>query len=40
MFGVAVGIYIDQSHRVPNIEKWVTFGIKKIKEWEEQTRKN
>ena len=38
--GVIVGVYLDQSHTMPNIEKWAAFGFKKIKEFEETTRKD
>ena len=40
LLGIAVGIYMDQSHTMPNVEKWVKMGIRKVKEWEEQTRKS
>jgi Domain of unknown function (DUF4535) len=39
LFGIAVGVYTDQNYTLPNVEKWVKVGIKKIKEWEENTRK-
>jgi hypothetical protein len=38
--GVMVGIYLDQTHKVPNVEKWIKVGIRKIKDWEEGTRKS
>jgi hypothetical protein len=37
--GVVVGVYLDQSHKMPNVEKWAKVGIRKIKEWEENSRK-
>jgi hypothetical protein len=37
--GVVVGVYLDQSHSMPNVEKWVKVGVRKIKEWEENSRK-
>jgi len=38
--GITVGIYIDQTHKVPSVEKWLRYGIKKIRDWEERTRKD
>ena len=38
-FGIVVGVYLDQTHRVPNVEKWVKMGIKKVSDWEERSRK-
>lgn len=38
-FGIVVGVYLDQTHRVPNVEKWVKAGIKKVSDWEERSRK-
>ena len=40
LLGMMVGVYMDQSHKMPNVEKWVKLGIRKIQEWEQQTRKN
>jgi len=40
LLGVVVGTYLDQTHTMPNIEKWIKLGIRKIKEWEETTRKS
>jgi len=40
LLGVIAGVYMDQSHSMPNVEKWVKLGIRKIKDWEEQTRKS
>lgn len=37
--GCVVGVYMDQSHTMPNVERWVQIGIRKLKEWEEKTRK-
>lgn len=39
LFGLAMGVYLDQSHTMPNVEKWVKWGIRRIQEWEEKTRK-
>jgi hypothetical protein len=37
--GVIAGVYLDQSHKMPNIERWVSLGVRTIKEWEERNRK-
>jgi hypothetical protein len=37
--GIVIGVYLDQSHSMPNVEKWVKVGIRKVKEWEENSRK-
>jgi hypothetical protein len=39
VIGIVVGVYLDQSHKMPNVEKWVMAGIRKAKEWEEYSRK-
>ena len=37
--GCFVGVYLDQSHTMPNVERWVQRGIRALKEWEERSRK-
>jgi len=37
--GVVLGVYLDQTHKMPHIETWVKRGIRIIQEWEEKTRK-
>jgi len=39
VIGIVVGVYLDQSHKMPNVEKWVKIGIRKAKEWDEYSRK-
>jgi len=36
--GIVIGVYLDQSHNMPNVEKWAKIGIRKVKEWEEYSR--
>ena len=39
VMGMVLGVYLDQTHKMPNVEKWVKMGIRKVKEWEEYSRK-
>jgi hypothetical protein len=37
--GVVCGIYIEQNYRMPRVKSLVQYGIRKINEFEESTRK-
>jgi hypothetical protein len=37
--GVVCGIYIEQNYRMPRVKQLVQYGIRKISEFEESTRK-
>jgi hypothetical protein len=39
VLGCMVGIYMDQTHKMPNMEKWVKQCIYQLKQWEEKSRK-
>jgi hypothetical protein len=39
VIGLLGGIYLDQSHTMPNIERWVNYGIQTVKDWEKKHRK-
>jgi len=40
LLGVVMGTYLDQTHKMPNVEKWVKIAVRKIQDWEEHSRKN
>jgi|APFre7841882654_1041346.scaffolds.fasta_scaffold575771_1 hypothetical protein len=37
--GVVCGIYIEQNYRMPRVKQLIQYGIRKINEFEESTRK-
>jgi hypothetical protein len=37
--GAVCGVYIDQNYRMPKIKQLIHYGIRKINEFEESTRK-
>jgi hypothetical protein len=37
--GAVFGVYIEQNYRMPKIKQLIQYGIRKINEFEESTRK-
>ena len=37
--GAVCGVYIDQNYHIPRIKQLIQYGIRKINEFEESTRK-
>jgi len=39
IIGLASGIYLDQTHKMPNIKRWVQYALDTVSEWEKENRK-
>jgi hypothetical protein len=40
LVGVVLGAWMEQTYRVPNIEKMAKQGLRQLQKWDEQTRKS